>query len=66
MSAELAGLLPTQKPGKVSKIPTFISPPYVAADGLAAAWLPLVATVEIAIAVATATPTRRNTRERIE
>ena len=66
MRAELAGLLPTQKPGKVSKIPTLTSPPYFAADGLAAAWLPVEATVEIAIAVATATPTRRNTRERIE
>ena len=29
MSAELAGLLPTQKPGKVSKIPTLSAPPYV-------------------------------------
>ena len=37
MSAEFAGLLPTQKPGKVSKIPTFTSPPYFGADGFEAA-----------------------------
>jgi hypothetical protein len=28
ISAEFAGLLPTQKPGTVSKIPTLIDPPY--------------------------------------
>jgi hypothetical protein len=28
MRAELAGLLPTQKPGRLSKMPTLISPPY--------------------------------------
>ena len=28
MSAEFAGLLPTQNPGSVSKIPTLIDPPY--------------------------------------
>jgi hypothetical protein len=29
MRAEFAGLLPTQNPGKESKMPTFASPPYV-------------------------------------
>lgn len=29
INAELAGLLPTQNPGSVSKIPTVISPPFV-------------------------------------
>jgi hypothetical protein len=32
MSAELAGLLLTQKPGKVSKMPTSISPPYLVSE----------------------------------
>jgi hypothetical protein len=66
MSAEFALLSPKQKPGKVSKIATLTFPPYVGAFGDVAALLPVEATVEIAIAVATATPTRRNTRERIE
>jgi hypothetical protein len=63
MRAELAGLFATQKPGKVSKIATFTSPPTVAAVGVVAAWLPVEATVEIAMVVATATPIRRNTRD---
>ncbi|MEY3266051.1 MAG: hypothetical protein RJA15_497, partial [Actinomycetota bacterium] len=62
---EFAGLLPTQKPGKVSKIATFTSPPTVAAPGLEAAWLPVEATVEIAIVVAAAIPIRRKTRDRV-
>jgi hypothetical protein len=65
MSEELAGLLPTQKPGKVSKIPTFTSPPYLGAFGFDAAWLPVEAMVLIAIVAATAAPIRRITRDRV-
>jgi hypothetical protein len=33
INAELAGLLPTQKPGSVSKIPTVMAPPTVGVGG---------------------------------
>jgi hypothetical protein len=41
--AEFAGLLPTQKPGSVSKMPTLISPPYVACGAFVVVALTVVA-----------------------
>jgi hypothetical protein len=63
MSAELAALFAKQKPGKVSKIATLAVPPYFEAVCGEAAWIPEEATVDTAMLAASATPTRRITRD---
>ena len=63
ISEEFAGLLAKQKPGSVSKIATLTSPPYLLVAAGRPEALAVEATVETAIAAASATPARRNTRD---